>query len=245
MTGQSNIASQVQTCPAHAPVLRSWRVFPGEAGQLRALRQWLKELLPPCEALDDAVFVASELGANAVRHTSSGQGGQFAVEIIWAADSVRVGVVDEGGPSEPRIIEAPKGEDGRGLLAVRELSARIGCDGNELGRVVWADVPWAAKGGPPPQDSAWDQATAAGLEILQARFPQIPSWFGHATSRWWAMVAINGQARLISAASPSELAALLEGTGAGRGITPDGSPGRAAGDRPGFRRAPDRTCRTG
>lgn len=225
MTGQSKTASQGQTCPMHTPVLRSWRIFPGEADQVRALRWWLKELLPPCEALDDVILVASELATNAIRHTASGQGGQFAVEITWTVDAVRVGVVDEGGPSEPRIIDAPTGEAGRGLLAIRELSVRRGCDGDELGRGVWADVPWAANGGQPPQDSAWHQATAAYLETLQARFPQIPSWFGHATSQWWAMVAINGQTRLISAASPNELGVLLEAIDAGRGTTRGPDPG--------------------
>jgi serine/threonine-protein kinase RsbW len=159
MTGHSDTASQVQTCPAITPALRSWRIFPGDAGQLRALRQWLRELLPPCEALDHVIFVASALAANAVCHTASGRGGRFAVEIVWAADVVVVAVVDDGGPTEPRIIEAPPGENGRGLLAIRELAVRTGCDGSELGRVVWADVPWASYGGPPPQDSAWDEAT--------------------------------------------------------------------------------------
>jgi serine/threonine-protein kinase RsbW len=209
MTGQTGTASQARTSTTSSPALRSWRVFPGKADQLRLVRQWVRDLLPPCEVLDDVLLVVSELGANAVCHTASGQGGQFVIEIAWAAETVRVAVADEGGPLEPRIIEAPHGESGRGLQAVCELSASTGFSGDVNGRLVWADVPWAARGGMPPQDSGWDQTGAAGLEVLRLRFPQVPAWFGQSTKQWWAMVKIDGEHRLVGAASPVELVTLL------------------------------------
>jgi len=58
------------------------RVFHGVDSQLEQLRRWLESLLPASPARDDLVLVATELGTNAVRHTASGRGGQFAVEII-------------------------------------------------------------------------------------------------------------------------------------------------------------------
>lgn len=51
------------------PELRGRRVFPGDDRQLGLLRRWLGSLLPPCPARDDVMCVASELGANAIRHS--------------------------------------------------------------------------------------------------------------------------------------------------------------------------------
>lgn len=177
MTGQTGIPSHVRSPAPTADTLRSWRVFPGEPGQIAMMRRWVRNLLPPCDALDDVVLIASELGTNAVCHTASGQGGHFMVEIAWAVEVVRIAVADEGGPSEPRIIEAPDGEGGRGLKAVRGLSASTGFTGDENGRLVWAEVLWAESGGPPPQGAGGNLASAAALEALRARFPKIPSWF--------------------------------------------------------------------
>ena len=84
---------------------------------------WLECLLPPCPARDDLMTVAVELGTNAVRHTASGSGG-------------RVAVYDAGSLKSPRVSENVLSEDGRGLLMVNALSARMGVGGNAQGRVV-------------------------------------------------------------------------------------------------------------
>ena len=45
----------------------------------------------------------------------------------------------------------PMGEDGRGLLIVRALSACTGVTGDARGRVMWADVLWTGyPDGTPP-----------------------------------------------------------------------------------------------
>ena len=133
-----------------APGSRWRRDFPGEESQLGVLRRWLASLLPPCPARDDVVSVANELGSNAIVHTLSGRGGRFAVEVTWYGPLVRVAVADGGAPAGPRIIDDPAGEHGRGLLVVRELSARTGECGDERGRLVWADVPWSDAGAAEP-----------------------------------------------------------------------------------------------
>src|ERR1700730_7993408 len=133
-----------------APGSRWRRDFPGEESQLGVLRRWLASLLPPCPARDDVVSVANELGSNAIVHTLSGRGGRFAVEVTWYGPLVRVAVADGGAPAGPRIIDDPAGEHGRGLLVVRELSARTGECGDERGRLVWADVPWGDAGAAEP-----------------------------------------------------------------------------------------------
>jgi anti-sigma regulatory factor (Ser/Thr protein kinase) len=127
---------------ARQPVLRQWRVFPGEASQLSVLRRWLTSFLPDCGSRDDLVSVATELASNAIRHTRSGQGGQFAVGITWYQDRMRVAVTDGGAQAGPKLITDPEGEHGRGLLLVRALATRTGVNGDQRSRLVWADVPF-------------------------------------------------------------------------------------------------------
>jgi two-component sensor histidine kinase len=106
------------------------------------LREWLRGLLPACTARDDVIAVASELGANAVCHTASGRGGQFSVEVAWRGSVVSIVVGDGGGPAEPRVIDDPESENGRGLRLVRALSLTVVVTGDERGRFLRADVPW-------------------------------------------------------------------------------------------------------
>src|SRR6266851_5598493 len=98
---------------ASGPGLRWRRVFPGEERQLGLLRRWLEVLLPECPARGDVAYVATELGTNAVRHTASGRGGWFAVEITWHQQAVRVAVTDGGAPGAPQVLDDPAADHGR------------------------------------------------------------------------------------------------------------------------------------
>ncbi len=173
--GPAATASGVRT-----PALRWRRAFPGDHAQIGALRRWLEWLLPPCPARDDLVSVAVELGTNAVRHTASGSGGQFAVEVTWSVQMARVAVYDGGAPDGPRVIEDPLGEDGRGLLMVNTLSVRSGVSGNAQGRVVWADMLWAGPGGPgqPEFPDGFATAIREAEADLARRYPGVLIWFG-------------------------------------------------------------------
>lgn len=134
--------SQRPTAPAaHGVDVLRWRqVLRGEERQLGVLRRWLASMLPDWPARDDVISVATELASNALRHTASGRGGWFAVEISRYQSVVRVAVADRGGPAEPRVIDDPAAEHGRGLLLVRGLSIRTGVTGDQQGRLIWADV---------------------------------------------------------------------------------------------------------
>ena len=122
---------------------RAYQGRPAEAGELR---QWITALLAPCPSRDDVIAVASELAANAIRHTASGQGGWFEVEISWRPSRVRIAVADQGAPGGPQFTSNPTAESGRGLQIVLALSARAGVEGGTTGRVVWAEVPWTGTG---------------------------------------------------------------------------------------------------
>lgn len=188
--------------------MRWRRVFPGEERQLGILRRWLESLLPENSVRDDLTTVATELATNTIRHTASGRGGWFAVEITCHEPVIRVAVADAGGPTEPRVIEDPSADHGRGLLLIRGLSVRTGISGDHRGRLVWADVRWEGMG-PAAAAAAGDPYEAAirdGEAALARRFADVPAWFGRSTLRWWALPDPGG---LVSAPSARELAALL------------------------------------
>jgi Histidine kinase-like ATPase domain len=178
------------------------------------MRRWLAGLLPPCPERDDLITVADELASNAIRHTFSGQGGQFTVNVTWFRQAVRVAVTDGGAPDGPLFSNDPDGEHGRGLLIVRGLSVRSGVRGDHRGRLVWADVGWndssTTTTSAPPATDTDETAIRDGEAALARRFAGTPAWFGRATLAWWALA---GPAELISAPTARELAQLLSGQG--------------------------------
>jgi hypothetical protein len=185
-----------------------WRqVFPGEERQLGVLRRWIASLLPDCPARDDVASVATELGSNTIRHTASGLGGWFAVEITWHQPAVRVAVADCGAPAGPRVIDDPAGEHGRGLVVVGGLSVRTGVCGDHRGRLVWADIPWGDAGAAEPASpqDPYEAAIRDGQAGLASRFAGVPAWFGRSTLQWWALA--DGE--LMTAPSAQELTSLL------------------------------------
>jgi len=200
-------ASTTGAPPALVPGLRWRRVFPGEERQLGVMRRWLASLLPDCPARDDLLTVATEYGANAVRHTASGRGGWFATEITWHGPVVRVAVADGGAPTGPQVIDDPMGERGRGLVVVRALAVRTGAYGDQRGRLVWADIPWEGTGAAVPAPSQDHEAAISDGEAdLASRFAGVPAWFGRSTLQWWALADRNG---LVTAPSARELSSLL------------------------------------
>jgi hypothetical protein len=165
-------ASGRQPATALAPELRWHRRFPGEERQISGLRRWLAGLLPECPSRDDVVTVAVELATNTLKFTASGRGGSFAVEITRYGATVRVGVMDDGAPDGPHLIEDPLNEHGRGLMMVRALSARVGVCGDHRGRLVWADVAWTAGEAVPPQPvpATYEAAVRDGQTVPAERF---------------------------------------------------------------------------
>lgn len=157
---------------------RRGRAFPGLTRELAGLRKWLSSELPACEARGDVLLVATELAGNAIAHTASGCGGWFTVELRWLGRTVRVMVGDGGSSTEPKVIDEPDAERGRGLLLVRELSERTGVDGDCRGRRVWAEVAWDGRapawsgraGRAPGPDG--DSGSARALAVTAADGPR-------------------------------------------------------------------------
>ncbi|CAL9488144.1 ATP-binding protein [Streptomyces sp. enrichment culture] len=98
----------------------------------------------PAGVADDLVAITGELVANALEHTDSPA---VAVACVLTADTVTVGVTDDGGGGGEPVISAPSGasepesESGRGLLITDALATRWGTERAGGGLTVWAEVP--------------------------------------------------------------------------------------------------------
>ncbi|GAA3833777.1 hypothetical protein GCM10022226_63930 [Sphaerisporangium flaviroseum] len=140
------------------------RTFPGLREQASRARALVRCLLADTHWVDDAEFVAAELVNNALLHTRSGDpGGYLVLELVRRPSDIRVGVYDLGGDRSPDLAVAIKDiqpdtprtspasgrddhdldgdltESGRGLLTVRRLACRVGCQGDPAaGHLVWA-----------------------------------------------------------------------------------------------------------
>jgi anti-sigma regulatory factor (Ser/Thr protein kinase) len=122
-----------------APVMYWRAVFPGTPDQAHAVRAFVAALLPERPRLDEVLLSVGELVANALRHTRSGQGGSFTVDVYHAAGRTEISVTDQGGPAEPAVTDADElAECGRGLRTVALLADSWGWHGDDQGRTVTA-----------------------------------------------------------------------------------------------------------
>jgi anti-sigma regulatory factor (Ser/Thr protein kinase) len=126
-----------------SPVTSVRRTFPGEPGQVRRVRDFIRRYLAddhncPAGAIEDVLVCVTELATNAISHSRSGApGGHFTVQVdVWPGGQVRVAVGDDGGPWRERET-ACDADCGRGLRIVCALSDRMGITGGNAGRTAW------------------------------------------------------------------------------------------------------------
>ncbi|WP_225878373.1 ATP-binding protein [Spongiactinospora rosea] len=139
---------------ADTPTSAVWRVrtFPGTLDQVAAARRTVREIWAANPSLngdflDDLLLMVSELAANAVRHTRSGEPGGLVGLVITAHPTwVRIEVIDQGSRKVPHVIgpedDMPLRRGGRGLALVEAASDRWGHHPVSMvtarrGRVVW------------------------------------------------------------------------------------------------------------
>jgi anti-sigma regulatory factor (Ser/Thr protein kinase) len=122
------------------------RTFPGRQDQVACARQFIRRTVPACPVLDEAVLLTSELCANALQHTATGNGGTFEVTVFHTGHSLRIEVRDDGAKTVPavRTVEdlADLAESGRGLELVTLIADRWGQCGNEYGRSIFFELRW-------------------------------------------------------------------------------------------------------
>jgi anti-sigma regulatory factor (Ser/Thr protein kinase) len=144
---------------------RRWasRVYPGDLAQAAWVREDLRADLFRLEGLcpdlsDTIVLCASEMFANGVAHSRSGQEDGRVIRTLSmpAATTLHLGITDDGvRESAPTLPEIPRqrtaqeweeAERGRGLLLIDSLATRWGARAvvdfpfrGALGTVVWAE----------------------------------------------------------------------------------------------------------
>ncbi|MDG9724766.1 MULTISPECIES: ATP-binding protein [unclassified Streptomyces] len=107
--------------------------------------------LPP-DTTDDLEAITGELAANALEHSDSST---VTVTCALTADTVTIGVTDDGGSRRTPVIPAPTGspepecERGRGLLITDALATRWGTRRTSGGLTVWAGVSVGVASGAP------------------------------------------------------------------------------------------------
>lgn len=120
---------------------RPERVFPGRPDQVAGARRFVSGVLGGCPAGPDAVLLTSELVTNALQHTATGTGGDFAVAAGHGPGRLRITVTDDGSPGTPALgSRTPLATSGQGLLLVTALATRWGHHGDEHGRSVWFEL---------------------------------------------------------------------------------------------------------
>jgi anti-sigma regulatory factor (Ser/Thr protein kinase) len=142
--GSTGARGAVGSTRARGPWIRAFRGTPASVPEAR---RFVAELLAGCPAREVLMACVSELSANAILHSASGNGGVFTVEVACPRDgTARVSVTDEGSPSVPvaRPLGAvdPAAEGGRGLALVAACTSRWGWAEACPGRTVWAEACW-------------------------------------------------------------------------------------------------------
>jgi serine/threonine-protein kinase RsbW len=128
------------TLPIPASVLAACgaactRAFPGRLDQIRQARALMADFLPGQPGTDDAVLLISELAANAVNHSASGQpGGTFTVRAYLTGTGLYAEVEDQGSAWDGSLhgTEAP-----HGLFLLQTLSAQCGAHHRPHGWATW------------------------------------------------------------------------------------------------------------
>jgi serine/threonine-protein kinase RsbW len=103
------------------------------------VRAAVRSLLEGCDAQETVVHLLSELSANAVVHSRSGQaGGQFTVRLQHAPGDCVRGEVEDAGSEEWGGDLAASARDRSGLFIVMALASACGVAARPRGRrAVW------------------------------------------------------------------------------------------------------------
>lgn len=141
--------AQASGLPRPVPGYRgsTWeRTYPGREEQVRYVRAALRLLLGDCPVAGDVVLAMSELAANAVRHSASGEhGGTFTARLRHIPGECVVGEIEDGGSIWDGDLEG-SARDASGLLVVLSLASACGVAADGGRRVVWFRIQCPADG---------------------------------------------------------------------------------------------------
>lgn len=130
-----------------APPLVSLLTIPGQARYARTAREFIALMLGAHSWPDEGIadLLVTEVVANSVRHSQSGQpGGTITVTVTAAPGQFVVEVMDHAGGGDPVVRPASDGDDaehGRGLRLVADLAADRGYYRLRDRLITWFELP--------------------------------------------------------------------------------------------------------
>jgi two-component sensor histidine kinase len=112
--------------------------LPGTPKSVPVARRLVRETLTGCPRAGDLMLTVTELAANSIKHSASGHGGSFTVQVRTDPGWARVEVTDDG-PAQGNTSVS----NGWGLAIVADVTDQTGAiiqpDGR---RTAWAEVFW-------------------------------------------------------------------------------------------------------
>ncbi len=143
-------------------------MLPGVPEAVGGARRLAGEVLQPGWQADSALTCLSELVANAIQHTRSGEPGRSFVMLVRRLPdgSALVSVWDEGVRTVQDVgsDRRPAGH-GCGLAVVAMLSEQWGVERLHAGRRTWCRIAPAASYPSPPADARRDRGTERRVDI--------------------------------------------------------------------------------
>ena len=116
--------------------------FPGRRDQIGLIRCLLAAFFDDCPAADDGVLLVSELAANAVAHSASGQpGGGLTIRAETCPGLYLHAEVEDGGSTWDGNLHTA--QPPHGLFLLRALSADCGTRKGQHGWITWFTIPVA------------------------------------------------------------------------------------------------------
>ncbi|WP_327429491.1 ATP-binding protein [Streptomyces sp. NBC_01236] len=116
---------------------------PGFPEEVSRARRWTRDILRGSPLAEDAELIVSELSANAILHTASGQAsGTFHLALAVSPQVVALSVTDDGGTgAAPKVQhQAEDAERGRGLGMVTAIAHRVVVHDSQNGHTVTAEL---------------------------------------------------------------------------------------------------------
>ncbi|MFF7286316.1 ATP-binding protein [Streptomyces griseorubiginosus] len=116
---------------------------PGSPEEVSRARRWTRDILSGSPWAEDAELIVSELSANAILHTASGQeSGSFHLALAVSAQVIALSVTDDGGAgSTPKVERRDQdAEHGRGLGMVSMIAHRVVIHESDGGHTVTAEL---------------------------------------------------------------------------------------------------------
>ncbi|WP_243745103.1 ATP-binding protein [Streptomyces hainanensis] len=107
--------------------------------EIPRVRRFVREIFDGEPWADDAALIVTELGTNALTHTTSGG---FHLTLVRSSEGITIAVTDSGGTSTRPHVQDPTADSagGRGLALVHAYADTVTIHGDHRGHTVTAEL---------------------------------------------------------------------------------------------------------